>query len=271
LWDERQFKPSPGGKVWDVATGNAVCSFSGGADRVVFSPDGERLAGVSGKSVTVWDAGTGRERRSWNAREGTMRDLAFSPDGRLLATAANWYESKKSRNVGEITFWDAQSGTFGPAGKTITMEFEGSCVVFSPDGRRLAVTGYFNRILDAQAGTELASFSGNAIPAFGPDGRRIASGSTKGEVAVWDTVSGNSLFSHKGHTASVTAVAFSPDGKRLASASTDGTVRLWDVASGEEVYVLHAHAGALNGVAFSRDGRRLVAVGVEAVVWDASP
>jgi WD40 repeat protein len=151
-------------------------------------------------------------------------------------------------------------------------------LLFSPDGRRLACRtsasygGPSGEVWDAQTGARLTSLASTpACLAFSPDGRRIAAGSSDGKVAVFDTTTGNGLFSLKGHTGSVPEVAFSPDGKRLASASTDGTVRLWDVATGEEVYVLHAHSGALSGVAFSSDGRRIAAVGVEVVVWDASP
>ena len=68
----------------------------------------------------------------------------------------------------------------------------------------------------------------SVIPA--PDGRRLATGSLDFTIKLWDTTTGEEVFTLRGHTAGVLRVAFSPDGRRLASGSIDRTVRVWDTS-----------------------------------------
>lgn len=73
--------------------------------------------------------------------------------------------------------------------------------------------------------------------AWSPDGKRIASGSADGLVQVWDALTGNNVYTYRGHAdyywghftsgQAVYSVAWSPDGKRIASGSNDMTVQVW--------------------------------------------
>jgi WD40 repeat protein/serine/threonine protein kinase len=150
-------------------------------------------------------------------------------------------------------------------------------VAFSPGGKRLISTtgGGTNfsgivapelRLWDAQTGQLLLSAKGHGGTGdnvvFSPDGKRLASGSNKGEpdkqvvgeVKLWNAETGQELLSLKGHIRDVNSVAFSPDGKRLASASFDNMVKVWDAQTGRELLSLEGGSG---GVAFSPDGKRL--------------
>ena len=65
--------------------------------------------------------------------------------------------------------------------------------------------------------------------AFRKDGKLLASGSSDGEVKLWDFPSGQTVHAFNGHSGAITGIVFHPDGKALATASYDHTVRLWDV------------------------------------------
>jgi WD40 repeat protein len=73
---------------------------------------------------------------------------------------------------------------------------------------------------------------------FSPDGKKLVSGSQKGEIRLWEIATGKELkFFHKNSTAAVYSVNFSPNGKLIASSSEKGEIKLWDVETEKELYV----------------------------------
>ena len=196
---------------------------------------------------------------------GGVYDVAFSPDGKRVASASG----DKT-----IKIWDAQSGQ---EIATLNGHEDGvMTVAFSPDGARLASGGYDKtiRFWDAESGQEISTVRGHAsmihCVAFSPNGDRLVSACNDKTIKLWDAATGEELRTMTGHSAGVTSVAFSPDGQQIVSGSDDKTVRLWDSQTGQELRTFGRHNLEVSAVAFSPDGTRLVSTAWTTIVlWNA--
>ncbi|MFI7275330.1 AAA family ATPase [Streptomyces sp. NPDC049879] len=182
----------------------------------------------------------------------TVRGVAWSPDGRWIATA--------SRD-GTASVLDAASGrvrTVLPAQGCMV-----EAVAWAPDSRKVATASRDRlvRVWDADTGAQLTALTGatdiGRSVAWSPDGTWLAGTSRDRVVRVWHAETGRLAHEFPGHTDDVWGVAWSPDGARLASASHDRTARVWDLAAGTFVATVRGHADFVEGVAWSPDGRSL--------------
>jgi len=275
----------------------SAMSIATGQDGIIslaLSPDRKRV--VSGgwdRTIKTWDVPGGAElitiglgdRNAYlqalyngdvdvvrQARLSLAWSVAFSPDGKQIVSG---------HGSGEIKVWDASTGK-----QLKTLEAHKNSVdsiAFGPDGRRMASAGYEVKLWDTTYWTEPKSLSDpetgtpdsigmESCVAFSPDGKRIASaGGWAPQIKVWDVVTGQRIWSIRGHDFWAYSVSFSPDGKLLASGG-DNHVKLWDAATGSHVMTLRGHEAMVYSVAFSPDGKSVVTGACDNMIriWDIS-
>jgi WD40 repeat protein len=163
-------------------------------------------------------------------------------------------------------------------GSALSLRDAGRHVVFSPDGKQIAVGDKGVKLLDAATGNELRGFESDQIGrisrvAFRPDGKQVAALSHNA-VAVWDTEGGTLVFLKHISASFQAGLAYSPNGKWLAtpegSRGKASGIKLWESASGKEIADFRGHIGPVNGIAFAPDGKRLVSASEDMTIkfWD---
>ncbi|PSB58643.1 NACHT domain-containing protein [Chamaesiphon polymorphus] len=298
-------------RLWSLDTGKCLRVFQGYANTIYTmdfappstaaplpdsaAPEAMLATGYFGGAIRLWnfqDVGVASpsENRSTSlsGHNSSIRTVAFSPDGQLLASGG-------SGDNPIIKLWCVRDGH---CCHILTGHTDGLwSVAFSPDGRILAssssdhtirlwstLTGECLQVLtghtdwvtsvafigsppmlvsasrrtlsfwNIQTGqciqTLLGPQQGILSIAANPDGDILASGSIDYTVALWHVKTGECFQVLSGHQAFVRSVALSADGRILASGSYDSTVRLWDVQSGECLNILRGHPHSVFAVAF---------------------
>jgi WD40 repeat protein/serine/threonine protein kinase len=282
--------------VWDLA----VCDLKTGGEQLTlagtrlggtwgtswglaFSPDGCLLAYTSrdGKgrgSVAIWDWHAGGQRLTLSGHVGLVLRMAFSPDGRRLATAG--FDQT-------IKIWDPTTGQ-----ETLTLREHTDMVwsvAFSLDGHRLVSAGTDRSVRvwdatpwkDGETGQELTTLRGhqNSVKsvAFHPQGNLLASGGWDGTVKLWDLDTWKERLTLQVDPVGGASVGvFSPDGQWLASGGERKKVKVWHIdpkraeAGKRLVHDLSGHSTSIKAVAFSGDSQVLASGDLAGTIriWD---
>lgn len=249
---------------FDLDTGKRirkVRDYSGGLSTFRYAPDGKTMFGISGDSLEVWDASSGKLLPTFDAPPRNMAGLTISSDGKTIATF--W--------GGAHTFdlWDTASRKLlhpVPGHRSAI-----TSLVFSADGRQVfsaaGISDVPLQIWDARTGKRQDELGKNPNGVqrivLSPDGKLLAAcGYNDNTIRLWDPASRKEVRVFKGHTFPIDSVAWSADGKTLASVSNgeEKSLRIWDVATGKQRWMTTIQLDWPGVVALSPDGK-IVAVG----------
>jgi WD40 repeat protein/DNA-binding SARP family transcriptional activator len=268
-WDPRSQEDQAGViYLWDLETGEALRRLEGHTDAVLdlaFTPDGRQAISASrDKTVIHWDLETGEILRRFTAHQDGVPTVAVSPDGRLAASGSGrlTFGEPFSAADNSVRLWDLQSGEEIRRFELFTDGVSG--LSFTPDGRRLAVSGIADglTLIDLETGKALVRPGGwdeMSEVAVSPDGgKALTAASTPLNnhagfgfpVTLWDLQTGEALKQLVGHNSSVFGLVISPDGRRALGGSN--TLIEWDLETGEQVSRFNFSA---NAIAYRPDGR----------------
>ncbi|HXJ57762.1 MAG TPA: hypothetical protein VNU68_13975, partial [Verrucomicrobiae bacterium] len=206
-------------------------------------------------SMELRDLTSGAKVASWPAHNESVGAVAYSRDGKRLATGSI---------KGEVKIWDSIHGRevtrIGPVDRHLM------CLTFSEDGKWLAGSGVSDRVWvwDVETGRQLLELGGHGNEyvgsvAFASDGKLLATTTVSAnEARLWELPSGRQIAALKGHVQGLTGVEFSPDGKTLVTVSYDRKVKLWSVSTHQELITFPFNTAWQAAVAhFTPDGRAL--------------
>jgi WD40 repeat protein len=226
-------------------------------------------------------------------RDQNYSDLAFTPDGSLLAgvgrdTGGSTYRNGSLQEYGGARFLSMTERSFFPK---YYVGFEGTGVLTAitfPSNETLAVADangaiylanvtavleapqdpFRRQLLPRDAYSTVLPGEGTAIAELvaSPEGEMLASIDAEGKATVWDLELKKLRFVLSGHRQPVSSLAFSADGKTLASGDLGGTIKLWDAQSGLERLTLVGHTDAVTALAFSPTGETLASGGKSGVI-----
>jgi WD40 repeat protein len=273
-------------KLWDVSTSDeGITNLTErikpienkqSVTSVVFAPDGKTLAsGDMDNNVRFWNVTTGEPRNFRDVTTGqylntlkghaqTVWSLAFTPDGKTLASGSD---------DDTIRLWDVVTGK---EIRTLKHENHVFSVAFTRDGKTLASGGEGGsiKLWDVKELSTLQHSNSVYRLTFTPDGK-LTSGD-KNTFRFWDVTTGKEqsppLKLEEQMNSLAPTPALTPDGKTRASADGN-TIKLWDVARGKLLGAYKADSQAVWSVVFSQNGRMLASSGQDhtIVFWAITP
>jgi WD40 repeat protein len=260
-------------RLWEVTPPKTrILRLKHQADHVTtaaFSADGRMVAtGSQEGNVQIWETATGKARDLSPKHQGWIKAIAFSPDGKRLATGAH----------DEGRLWDVAGGIpraiFRYPNPLLRVVL---AVAFSPDGRSL-LTGVVDGnvgVWDAATGQSIGGLFGHTEAvyalAISRNGKLMVTGSEDCSAQVWDALTKQPIGPRLRQGGPILSAVFNSDGRFVLTGSTDGTAQLWDAITGQKIGPRLAHEGPVGVVAFSPDDSLLLTASRDLVqLWETS-
>ena len=230
--------------------------------RAIFSPNGELIATASNDVVRIWRTRDGRLLHTLKGHKGVVLDVAFSPDGKRIASGGD-------RSDRTARIW----GVDGTALHVLRHRGPVVRVTFSPDGSTLATASgdEMARLWRVDSGRLQKTLRGHTdfvrdVEFRRPDGKVVVTASDDGDARTWDVATGKLLEVFRGHFSSVQAASFSPNGHWIVTAGPR-TAGLWDAETGQffpptglvaDPFLRGPARGPVTTAEFTPDGKRIV-------------
>jgi WD40 repeat protein len=229
--------------------------------RAILSPDGRLVVTASADDARIWNVSDGRLLHVLHGHTDAVLDLAFSPDGRLLATTGD--TGDRTARIWSTTGHELR-----------VLRHRGPVVraTFSPDGRLLATASgdEMARLWRVDTGKLQRELRGHSDfvedVEFSPNGSRVVTASDDADARIWSVRTGRSLETLRGHFGPVHAASFSPNGRWVITAGPR-TAGLWDSRTGRffaptglanDPFLRGHTGGPLTSATFAPDGRRVL-------------
>jgi WD40 repeat protein len=260
-------------KFFNAISGELLETIDGKAGATPFLRDGTLAITRSDGAVIQWDFKNKREVHRFSEPRQYVGAPCVSPDGSVLAFAADEISDKSSRYT--LQLWDVAAGN--RRHEIADLAFPIDTLTFTPNSATVVTGGIDARlhlysVATGKAIEPLADSRHAAISvAFSPDETLLALGKRDGSFIVWDVASRKAVATVQAHPEWLNAIAFSPDGTKIATGGNDREMRLWNTATGAKLRSFALPAGPVYAMKFSADGAMLAAGGAGGVteIFDA--
>ena len=231
---------------------------------------------------------------------GQLTDIAYSPDGKLLAVGSSigtWlYDANTGKEIALLTahIGKVNSVAFSPDSKSLatvnnnyliylwdviarehkaTLPGGARYITYSPDGKMLAgSSGTYITLWDIETRQQIRKIQGRSYSRilFSPDGKTLASSDVDDKLRIWDIETGKNIHALTMNATVDKSIAFSPDGRLIAGGSPKFTIRLWDPKTGKHVNTLSGHTDPVHSLVFTPDGKTLISGSGDKTIriWD---
>lgn len=279
--------------IWDSDNGKRLADIPTAipVGCISYAPDSRRFVTVGTRrslrglgfqgSLVIRAADTGRPLRTLRGHVGYLQGVAWSHDGKWIASCGSTWDGGKGDKRSEIKLWSVSTGechrTFA------SKDGHSHSVAFSPDSRHLVSRGDgVLRLWDVSSGKELAATKKSKVnhlthtcgPYFTPDGKRLIACSTIGYLGkrvcliwIWDAKTLRHILNRALGFFTANCLALSPDGEQFAIGDNMAQVRLFALKSYREQLRLKGNLRPFSGIAFSPNRQRFVTAGSTIKEW----